>query len=127
MKALAYLLLLVGVPAMAQELGNNERSRIIDSNSQKLKTLYVYPEVAEQMSKQLYANAAKGQYAKINDPNAFAERLTADLLAVCQDKHLGVHYDPRPVDKHPVQEDNYELAKSRNFGLKELKILDGTA
>ena len=125
MKALAYLLLLAAAPAMAQDLGNNEKSRIIDSVSQKLKALYVYPEVGEQMARQLHTNAEKGQYAKIKDPNAFADRLTTDLLAVCHDKHLGVHYDPRPVETHPVMEDNYELARSRNFGFKELKILDG--
>ncbi|WPV65503.1 S41 family peptidase [Chitinophaga sp. LS1] len=125
MKALAYLFLLFAAPAMAQDLGNIEKSRIIDSISQKLKALYVYPEVAEQMSKQLHSNAEKGQYAKIKDPNAFADRLTTDLWAVCHDKHLGVHYDPRPVQDHPIMEDNVELARSRNFGFKELKILDG--
>lgn len=126
MKTFVYLLLLlVAAPAMAQDLDNSDKSRIIDSISQKLKTLYVYPEVAAQMSKQLYANAAKGQYAQIKDPIAFADQLSVDLLAVCHDKHLHVHYDPRPIDKHQVMEDNIELSRSRNFGFKELKILDG--
>lgn len=125
MKALAYLLLLAAAPAMAQDLGNSEKSRVIDSISQKLKTLYVYPEVAEKMSKQLHTNAEKGQYTNIKDPNAFAERLTTDLLAVSHDKHLSVHFDPRPVEQHPVMEENPELARSRNFGFKELRILDG--
>lgn len=110
---------------MAQDLGNSEKTRVIDAISQKLKTLYVYPEVAEKMSKQLHTNAEKGQYAQIKDPNAFAERLTTDLLAVSHDKHLSVNYDPRPVEPHPVMAFDQELARSRNFGFKELKILDG--
>lgn len=124
MKALVYLLLLA-TPALAQDFGKNEKSRIIDSISQKLKTLYVYPEVAEKMSKQLYTNAGNGQYANIKDPIAFADRLTTDLLAVSHDKHLRVYFDPRPIEKHPVMENNPDIARAKNFGFKEVRILDG--
>ncbi|PSL22390.1 S41 family peptidase [Chitinophaga ginsengisoli] len=125
MKALVYILLLAATPAIAQHLGDSEKSRIIDSISHKLTTLYVYPEVAEQMSKQLHTNAEKGQYANIKDPNEFAGRLTSDLLAVAHDKHLGIHFDPRPIGNQPAMEEDSALARSRNYGFKELKILDG--
>lgn len=125
MKALAYLLLLMAAPAMAQNFGKSEKSRIIDSVSRKLRTLYVYPEVAEKMAKQLYTNNGNGQYENIKDPVAFADRLTTDLIGVSHDKHLRVYFDPRPVEKHPVMEDNPEVSRAKNFGFKELKILDG--
>lgn len=110
---------------MAQDFGKIEKSRIIDSISRKLKTLYVYPEIAEKMSKQLYVNAGNGQYTDIKDPIAFADRLTTDLLAVSHDKHLRVYFDPRPIENHPVMENNPEIARAKNFGFKELKILSG--
>lgn len=126
MKALVYFLLLVATPTMAQELGYTEKSRIINSISQKLKTLYVYPEMGEQMSKQLQSNWETKKYANISTPGAFAERLTIDLQSVSHDKHLLVMYDPRPVESHPaIMGDNPAIARSKNFGFKELRILDG--
>ncbi|SFW84846.1 S41 family peptidase [Chitinophaga sancti] len=126
MKALAYLLLLVSAPAMAQDLGNSEKSVIIDAVSQKLKTLYVYPETAEKMAKQLRTNLDNKKYADVKDPNAFSEQLTMDLQAISHDRHLAVFYDPRSVESHPATMGfDPASAKNKNFGFKELRILDG--
>lgn len=126
MKALTYFLLLVAAPAMAQDLSNTEKSVIIDSLSHKLKTLYVYPEMAEKMSKQLHTNLDNKKYVAVKDPMAFSEQLTMDLRAISHDGHLAVFYDPRPVENHPaIMGGDPAIAKSKNFGFKELRILDG--
>ncbi|SEW05326.1 N-terminal domain of Peptidase_S41 [Chitinophaga sp. YR573] len=135
MKIITFIILLTTFSGLANaqnSLTANEKTQVIDSISKKLTERYVYPDVAEKMVKQLQQNVQKGNYANIKDPNAFADQLSKDLLAVCHDKHLGVRYDPQGMVHSEKKEDSlanvkrrFELSRSQNFGFKELKILDG--
>lgn len=51
---------------------------------------YVFPDVAEKAAAKVQASLVVGDYAALNDPSAFAARLTADLAGVAHDKHTRV-------------------------------------
>jgi C-terminal processing protease CtpA/Prc len=65
------------------------RNTVLDL-AQKLQDDYVLPEVALQYAEMLRANVNRGVYDEVSSARAFAQRLTADLLAVSPDNHLRV-------------------------------------
>jgi hypothetical protein len=75
------------------------RMRVIDGASAKLNEYYVFPEVAKKMEDAIRARQKAGEYDAITNGDAFAEKLTADLRAVSQDKHLGVNFNPAVTPK----------------------------
>ncbi len=97
--------------------------------------MYIYPEVAKKMTSLLVANVKKGKYTAIQDPVQFSDRLTADLVSVSQDKHLGISFDPEWVqqskivrtakDSLDLENKDFPNARQDNFGFKEARILDG--
>lgn len=127
MKAITYIILiflpiLVNAQNYPAPLTPFEKTQVIDSISKRLRELYVYPELAEQMSRQL----KKNDYTRIKDPNTFAEQLTKDLRDVCHDKHLGVRYDPHWVPEGGIDSiADARFYRSQNFGFKEVKVLEG--
>ncbi len=134
---LLLLLLAGGVRAQSPvyKLDSKEQKRTIDSISSNLKANYIFPDVAEKMSKLLAHNFKKNQYQEITDPNQFAERLTEDLRSISKDLHLRVSYAPDQIaeqnnaitdkEKEALQKKRIDLMKRDNFGFKEVKILDG--
>ncbi len=80
---------------------------------QKLKSNYVFPDVAERTSAALDANSAKGAYANANTAKEFAKLLTSDLRDAGQRPALGralrAGRDDRGARRHaqsaPVGED----------------------
>ena len=117
------------------ELTKLEKMITVDSISSKLKSTYVFPEVANEMSELIYNNLNKGFYNAINNPHDFANQLTEDLLSISHDKHIRVNYNPQGI---PAQNAAYTAKdslnnlnqyinnlKRNNFGFKEVKILEG--
>jgi hypothetical protein len=66
------------------------RAAVVRAAAKQLRDGYVFPEVGEQAAKTLESALAAGSYDALNDPVAFAERVTSDLSAVAHDKHLRV-------------------------------------
>ncbi len=77
------------------------RQRVVDRASELLNENYVFPDTAKKMEEAIRARLKAGEYDSINNGDAFAEKLTADLRAVSHDKHLGVNFSPRALPQRP--------------------------
>jgi len=135
----AFLLLLLAIRPMAGQ----ERAKPIDANEKKavvgavadlLAKQYVFPETARKMGDLIRKNLKAGKYAVSDDPQAFAMKLTEDLLSISHDKHLGVRFAPERIlemrtpdetKKKAADEFQKKLSRMGNHGFKEVKILDG--
>lgn len=106
---------------------------IIDSVTTVLDSFYVFPAKAKEMNKVAHNQYRKGAYKDITSKAAFAQRLSTDLFAVCNDKHFGIRYlppesRPAPQQDSLSQTDNEaELAQLRreNFYFERVERLDG--
>jgi hypothetical protein len=88
-------LLLAAGPALAQAiqpLEKSEKQAVVTRAGERLATDYIYPDRARQAQTKITAGLAAGAYDGIDDPTAFAQRLTDDLAAVLHDKHVRVSY-----------------------------------
>ncbi len=144
MKQLQFLffVLLCGMasPSCAQEqmqsLDSEEKKKVIDSVSSILESNYVFPEVADKMNVFIGKQFKTKAYRDIDDPQEFAQQLTEDLRSISNDLHLRVRFDPENIARRRnaslSAEDSIAFAKrtlqrnkARNYGFKEVRILDG--
>jgi retinol-binding protein 3 len=106
---------------------------IIDSVTTALDSFYVFPAKAKAMDKLAHDQYRKGAYKGITSANAFIQKLSTDLFAVCNDKHFGIRFQPpqggpRPShDSLSQTEIEAQLAQLRreNFGFQRLERLEG--
>ncbi len=84
---------------MSMKIDPATRGRVIDGALASLNEFYVFPEVAKKMEEALRARQKKGEYDAVEDAEAFAERLTANLQQVSHDKHLRVDFSPAVLPK----------------------------
>jgi len=107
------------------------RAKVIDLALAQLQKAYIFAETAEKMSAALRTRAAAKEYDGISDGREFADRLTRDLQAVSQDKHLRIRYSPEGLPLHPEQPTAEERAQAladerrRNFGFERVERLEG--
>lgn len=119
-------------------LDQSQRSQIIATLVKKLRTNYVFPEVAEKMAAAVLAHDKQGAYNADISANALCEHLTKDLREVSRDKHIRLRFSPNmlPEDipevdrakiKPSVAERERELAmdRQRNFGVEKFEHLPG--
>jgi hypothetical protein len=122
-------------PANAEGLNKLARKNTIESISNLLADNYVYPKVAEKMNIHIQNQLKKGQYAKFNNANAFADKLTDDLRSISKDEHLAIIHNPKRVavqreleaqpENNEFDADFLRQARQENFGFKEVKIIEG--
>ena len=76
-----------------------ERSKVIGAVLENINRAYVFPDVAKRMEAHVRGLEAKGEYDSLTSGRKFAEKLTADLQSISNDKHLRVRfsYDVLPV------------------------------
>jgi hypothetical protein len=136
---LVFLALLVAnllVPAQGQPqaIGSKEKKAVVEAVVPVLQKQYVFPEVARKMGALIRKNLKAGRYAILDDPQAFALRLTEDLRSVCHDRHLGVRYAPELIRdekntdeaaRKAAREFQKKLDRIDNYGFKEIRILSG--
>jgi hypothetical protein len=65
-----------------------EQKAVIEAFANELEAQFVFPDVAVRYAQAIRANLAAGAYAPITDPDAFGQRVTADLQAISPDRHL---------------------------------------
>ena len=63
-------------------LSNHEKQITIDSICNKLKKIYVFPDVAINMAKSIQENFTSGNYESINNPDDFAGELSKNLYLI---------------------------------------------
>jgi hypothetical protein len=106
---------------------------IIQSLSEKLRTHYVFPDVAEEICFRLQKHLEDGEYDDITDGEFLALALTTHMQAVNQDKHLGVKWYPEPLPDHkgsllqnPERVDEWrKRARLDNYGVHKVERLAG--
>ena len=104
-------------------------TRILNEN-------YVLPDMRPKLAAALAKGLADGHYS-VSDPNVLAEKINADLDAVANDRHLGMHPDPKQAaelsapprgagaDDAPPTAEEIRFADRLNHGILELKVLPG--
>lgn len=120
--------------AQAPSLDKGKREATIKKVVELLKEKYAYPEIASRMEADLAMRQKRGDYEGLTDGTLFAERITADLRALFNDKHLKLSYSETPIRERSARageptEAEIEAAKRRqsreNFGVLKAEILKG--
>lgn len=118
-------------PAVPPTLDGPQRAELLRTLAAKLNTHYVFPEVATRINASLPGKAAA--YAADGDLAAFAERLSADLRTLADDRHFRVFVDPsfrepESPDAVPsveaVARQRVEVAQA-GFGIETVQRLPG--
>lgn len=95
----------------------------------QLASYYVFPDVAEDITKVLRARLAEGAYSTVDDEE-FAARVTADLQSVNGDKHLRLLHSAEEVPE-TGQESAWDPVAYRKeaeqsaFGITKIERLEG--
>ncbi len=74
----------------AAPLDDAARDAVVSKAADALRNRYIFIDVGETAAAKIERQLAAGAYAKLNEPRAFAEQLTADLYAIAKDKHLRI-------------------------------------
>ncbi len=106
-------------------LDDSMRARVIERAAAELERSYVFEEVGKKMAADVRKRLASGQYDALANPYAFARRLTADLRALCHDKHLRV--TPRaPIERAAGHAPTGpRAAAADNYGFARAEVLAG--
>jgi len=140
--ALVVLIVLLSSDSRGQTSGMNPQDKninaqtqleVIDSVSQALNQVYVFPEVAKKMEKYLREQYKNKKYKDITSLDQFTQKLTEDLQEISHDKHLWVGFASDEMlarfrgDTLTDEAKQLELEERRrdNFCFKEVKILEG--
>lgn len=122
--------------AFAQDSAIDEkfRAETIDGVARLLKEKYAYPEISLKMESAIRERQKRGEYDSIVDGVRLAEKITADLREVFDDKHLKLSYSAEPISLQsgkagaPSREE-IEAARRKqsreNFGVVKVEILKG--
>jgi len=122
------------VPAQSNQINAASRGETIDSIIKLLKEKYAYPEIASKMETELRMRQKRGDYDSLTDGDRFAEKVTADLRGVFDDKHLRLSYSAQPIAAQSSKAgapsaEEIEQARLRqkreNFGAVKVEILKG--
>ena len=110
------------------------RATTIESLAKLLNEKYAYPEVAAKMEAALFSRLKGGAYDGLTDGEAFARKVTEDLRAVFDDRHLSVSFSAKPIPAQSAKAgtptaEEIEQARVRqrreNFGVVKAEILKG--
>jgi hypothetical protein len=84
----------LGAVSSAQQgpaaLDEPTRRTVVEAAAKMLRERYVFPDVGDQAARAIESALREGAYDRLDQPGAFAQRLTEDLRAVARDKHLRV-------------------------------------
>lgn len=147
LKLLCILLigLLVSLPTSAESqtklvqdkqdrtIDSKTQAEVIDSVTQALNEVYVFPDVAKKMEKHLRSQYKKKKYEDLTNLREFTQKLSEDLHQISNDKHLRVRFMSDEMlaqfegDTLTDEEKQRQLEQRRrdNFCFKEVKLLDG--
>jgi hypothetical protein len=76
--------------ALPASLDGANRRAVVEAAAKMLRERYVFPDVGDRAARAIESALGAGDYNSLDQPRAFAERLTDDLRAVAKDKHLRV-------------------------------------
>ncbi len=116
-------------PAVTPKL----RADVVAALVAKLHASYVFPDVADQVAKQLSAKVASGGYDGATTSRAFAKALSEDLATLGKDAHFRVRYQPGFVpepsdDRAPTPDELAAMEKealASGYGIARVERLPG--
>jgi hypothetical protein len=122
----------VRAPVAAPAAGPFDPAEIVAEVRKHIAEKYVLPERRPALDAALAEGLKSGRY-RVADPAVLAERINADLARVGKDGHLNFKYDPQKVammmartaDDRPDPSVYEAMARRRNHGIVELKLLPG--
>ena len=114
-------------------IDSNVIAEIVQALLEKVRSCYVFPDVAEQICTGLQKHLADGDYANIMTGKFLAYALTKHLQEVNQDEHLWVRWHPEPLpDEEEAlrlnqewQDEQRQEAELDNFGFHKVERLPG--
>ena len=121
---------------VAAILSVEDQKKIIITICEKLDEIHAFPESNPKICNGLIKNIENGKYSVYKTAQAFADQLDKDLEQLQGDKHLGIFYDLKMAAEMETENEKgkdtgyltpqmVEEERRKNFGFKELKILDG--
>ena len=81
----------------SSQLTEPTRRAVVEAAAKMLRERYVFPDIGAQAAQAIESALRGGAYDGLDQPGAFAERLTEDLRAVAKDKHLRVTVPGAPA------------------------------
>src|SRR5688572_19357154 len=100
-------------------LDQANRRAVVEAAAKMLRERYVFPDVGDQAARAIESALVGGGYNVLDQPAAFAQRLTEDLRAVAKDKHLGIRAPGAPTGTPPP------VPVRAEGGVARADILDG--
>ena len=109
------------------------RTAVIENLLKELNDGYVFPETAKKMESSVKNRLSAKEYEGITSARAFAEKLTTDLQAISNDKHLRVRFSAQPIPvrkerNEPTaaeKEQNAWFTKRMNYGFERVERMNG--
>lgn len=109
------------------------QEEVIQTLIEKLRSLYVFPDIAGQICLALEKPLEEGEYQDLSEGDLFALALTMHLQEASRDEHLWVrfHAEPLPDENEALRLDpKWEQEKKReaargNYGFDRVDILPG--
>ncbi len=105
------------------------RASIVDSVARTIDSVYVFPDVAKDMSAKIRSELQAGNYDSFDEIPPFVMRLTEDLRSVSNDKHVSVFPLPEGQSEKTTQAERDAMQREdlryNNYGFKELRWLEG--
>lgn len=125
--------------AFAQILSSQEIGAAIAVIAKQIDTAYVFPEKGGKIAQHLQSEVRQGKFSAAKNWRDLAESVTKSLYEFSRDGHLFIRYDPKTVGelREPEQPRadtasqahnpffDGKDAEERNFGFRNVKILDG--
>jgi hypothetical protein len=133
MKTLTLFLLMLSITCFAQQrpqpapvpMTPKLKQEVIDTLSTALLNNYVFIDKARHMIEYLKGQSAKGAYGTIQDPQAFAEKISADMQTACPDLHMSFRFIPQlaQIGAPPKREPDARQDSLRDAGLAERNFM----
>jgi len=86
-----------GPPQKDMAIDAATRRTVVESVIQALNQFYVFPDQAAAIERALRAQAARGEFDRIDSASQLARRLTEDLQSLVHDRHLEIRYFEAPI------------------------------
>lgn len=109
------------------------RTQVIDGILKRINESYVFPDVAKKMEQAIRQRVDNKEYDQITSAKQFAMKLTTDLQAVSNDKHLRVRYSHASIPergerREPTAEEREQRKREltwMNHGFGKVERLRG--
>lgn len=126
--------------AQPQSLAPEEKADVVNLMQEAIEPNYVFPEETKAINEALSTRLQRGDYESIEDSQAFAERVTKDLVEISNNKHFALVYNPGLIADWQAPEEppantsgpseeridwNEWYAFHDNQGFETVKVLDG--